>query len=205
MSNTLLIFKNIFTYTAAACGVRDHTFPRKLRHSLAAGSKSSEHKVSGGCHKTGVWVRSLLTHLSLSALAAREVERWGSSWQSRTNTGGEGSLCCTPGKPVGGLSFTPIRLCCGLRLCFPEMTDENFWRTWLSIQPFLLGVDSFTLSSWRSASPHHTCVSRGCDSDDLTGNFLCVFLEMAPVLGLEIKGSFGEGYSVCCMKSKKEI
>lgn len=84
--------------------------------------KSLQHKVSGSCNKTGVWVRLLLTHLSLSALVVKEVERRGSSWQSSANTGGKGSLCCKPGKPVNyphAHSHPSLPHC---QLCFPEMT-----------------------------------------------------------------------------------
>lgn len=78
--------------------------------------------MSGSCNKTGVWVRLLLTHLSLSALVVKEVERRGSSWQSNANTGGKGSLCCKPGKPVNyphAHSHPSLPQC---QLCFPEMT-----------------------------------------------------------------------------------
>lgn len=96
--------------------------------SLLLTVKSSEHKVSGSCNKTGVWVRLLLTHLSLSALVVKEVERRGSSWQSNANTGGKGSPCCKTGKAadyLGAHSHPSLPQC---QLCFPEMTCSTSYQ-----------------------------------------------------------------------------
>lgn len=111
--------------------------------------------MSGSCNKTGVWVRLLLTHLSLSGLAVKEVERRGSLWQSSANTGGKGSLCCKPGKPVNYLrahSHPSLPQC---QLCFPEMTCSTPYRL-NCLTSLLYWACTDLLASWPLCPPHPT-------------------------------------------------
>lgn len=70
-------------------------------------------------NETRGWAKSLLTHLSPSVTAVKEVECGGSLPQSRVNTGGQGSPCRKPGKPAITAPLPPILP----QRAFPKMTS----------------------------------------------------------------------------------
>lgn len=142
--------------------------------------KTFEHKVSGSCNKTGVWVMLLLTHLSLSAVVVKEVECRGSLRQISANTGGKWPLRCKPGKPVDYLhahSHPSLPQCL---LCFPEMTCSTPYQLNCLTSPLRWACTDLPVLPDPSDPPPHTMHLRAViqmtwlgTSSVFSGNWLC--------------------------------
>lgn len=138
-------------------------------------------------------VRLLLSHLTLSDVAMKEVECRGSSWQSRANTP---ELRGLQENPSITSVLTPILPSELVHPCFPEMTP---YQLLLSKLLFAVGVYGLSSASWPLCLPlHHAPL--GSESDDPVENFLCFSWEsvLPTRIGCQIQESFpGHSFAYC--------